>query len=126
MKVTHHPRKHGKSKYGISRTTRVILDLITVKFLLRFSTRPIQVFGLMGLGSGFAGFVICLYLSIKKLFFKMPLLERMPMLLLGILLILVGIQLISMGLLGEIMVRTYHESQRKPIYIIKEIVGEDE
>lgn len=125
IKVTHHPRKHGKSKYGISRTTRVILDLITVKFLLRFSTRPIQVFGLMGLGSGSVGFLICLYLSIKKLFFKMPLLERMPMLLLGILLILVGVQFISMGLLGEIMVRIYHESQRKPIYVIKEIIGED-
>jgi len=126
MKVDHHPRKHGKSKYGISRTTRVILDLMTVKFLLRFSTRPIQVFGFMGMGSGFVGFLICLYLSIKKLFFKMPLLERMPMLLLGILLILVGVQLISMGLLGEIMVRTYHESQGKPIYVIKEIIGEDE
>jgi glycosyltransferase involved in cell wall biosynthesis len=129
MKVKHHPRKHGKSKYGISRTTRVILDLMTVKFLLAFSTRPIQVFGLMGLGSGLAGFLICLYLSIGKLFFPSEatsLTRRMPMLLLGILLILVGVQLITMGLLGEIMVRTYYESQRKPIYIIKEIVGEDE
>ena len=90
-----------------------------------FSTRPIQIFGKLGLGSGLIGFLICLYLSVMKLFFKMSLLERMPMLLLGILLILVGVQLISMGLLGEIMVRTYHESQRKPIYVIKEIVGED-
>jgi glycosyltransferase involved in cell wall biosynthesis len=122
MKVKHHPRKHGKSKYGISRTTRVILDLMTVKFLLTFSTRPIQIFGRLGMGSGVLGFLICLYLSIRKLFFKMSLLERMPMLLLGILLILVGVQLISMGLLGEIMVRTYHESQHKPIYTIKEII----
>ncbi len=126
MKVKHHPRIHGKSKYGISRTTRVILDLMTVKFLLTFSTRPIQIFGRLGLGSGVSGFLICLYLSIKKLFFHISLTERMPMLLLGILLILVGIQLISMGLLGEIMVRTYHESQRKPIYTIREIIGEDE
>ena len=126
MKVKHHPRKHGKSKYGISRTTRVILDLMTVKFLLTFSTRPIQIFGRLGLGSGVLGFLICLYLSIKKLFFHISLTERMPMLLLGILLILVGIQLISMGLLGEIIVRTYHESQRKPIYTIREIIGEDE
>ena len=74
------------------------------------------------MGSGVLGFLICLYLSIRKVFFKMSLLERMPMLLLGILLILVGVQLISMGLLGEIMVRTYHESQRKPIYTIKEII----
>ncbi len=122
MKVKHHPRKHGKSKYGISRTTRVILDLMTVKFLLTFSTRPIQIFGRLGMGSGVLGFLICLYLSIRKVFFKMSLLERMPMLLLGILLILVGVQLISMGLLGEIMVRTYHESQHKPIYTIKEII----
>lgn len=126
MKVKHHPRIHGKSKYGISRTTRVILDLMTVKFLLTFSTRPIQIFGRLGLGSGVSGFLICLYLSIKKLFFHISLTERMPMLLLGILLILVGIQLISMGLLGEIMVRTYHESQRKPIYTIREIIGGDE
>jgi len=129
MKVKNHPRKYGKSKYGISRTTRVILDLMTVKFLLTFSTRPIQIFGLMGLGSGLVGFLICLYLSIGKLFFPSEatsLTKRMPMLLLGILLILVGVQLITMGLLAEIMVRTYHESQRKPIYVIKEIIGEEE
>jgi glycosyltransferase involved in cell wall biosynthesis len=126
IKVKHHPRKHGKSKYGISRTTRVILDLMTVKFLLTFSTKPIQIFGLMGLGSGFLGFLICLYLSVGKIFFPSDatsLTRRMPMLLLGILLLLVGVQLITMGLLGEIMVRTYHESQKKPIYVIKEIVG---
>ena len=128
MKVKHHPRKHGKSKYGISRTTRVILDLMTVKFLLTFSTRPIQIFGFMGMGSGFLGFLICLYLSIGKLFFPSEatsLTRRMPLLLLGALLILVGVQLVTMGLLGEIMVRTYHESQRKPIYVVKETVGED-
>ncbi len=126
IKVKHHPRKHGKSKYGISRTTRVILDLMTVKFLLAFSTKPIQIFGLMGLGSGFLGFLICLYLSIGKIFFPSEatsLTKRMPFLLLGILLILVGVQLITMGLLAELMVRTYHESQKKPIYVIKEIVG---
>lgn len=126
IKVKHHPRKHGKSKYGISRTTRVILDLMTVKFLLAFSTKPIQIFGLMGLGSGLLGFLICLYLSIGRLFFPSEatsLTKRMPMLLLGILCILVGIQLITMGLLAELMVRTYHESQKKPIYVIKEIVG---
>ncbi|MBM3213050.1 glycosyltransferase family 2 protein [Candidatus Poribacteria bacterium] len=129
IKVKHHPRKHGKSKYGISRTTRVILDLITVKFLLSFSTKPIQIFGLIGLGSGFLGFLICLYLSIGKIFFPSEatsLTRRMPMLMLGILLILVGVQFITMGLLGEIMVRTYHESQKKPIYVIKEIVNKEQ
>jgi glycosyltransferase involved in cell wall biosynthesis len=127
MKVTHHARKYGKSKYGISRTTRVILDLMTVKFLLNYSTRPIQVFGFLGMGSGLIGFLICLYLSIGRLFIRteaFSLKERMPLLLLGILMILIGVQLITMGLLGEIMIRTYHESQRKPIYVIKEIVGD--
>lgn len=126
IKVKHHPRKHGKSKYGLSRTIRVILDLITIKFLLSFSTRPIQIFGLLGLGSGIIGFFICVYLTIGKLFFPSEatsLTKRMPMLLLGILLILVGIQLVTMGLLGEIMVRTYYESQKKPIYVIKEKVN---
>ncbi len=125
IEVTHHPRTRGKSKYGISRTIRVILDLITVKFLMTFSTRPIQVFGLMGLISGLAGFAICSYLSMAKLFFpseQTSLLARMPMLMLGILLIVLGVQFITMGLLGELIVRTYHESQKKPIYVIREII----
>jgi len=128
IKVQHHPRKHGKSKYGISRTTRVILDLVTVKFLLSYSTKPMRPFGIMGLGSGFLGFLICLYLSIGKIFFPSEatsLTRRMPMLLLGILLILVGIQFLTMGLLAELMIRTYYESQHKPIYYIKEITGKD-
>ena len=99
----------------------------TIKFLLNYSTRPIQVFGFLGMGSGVIGFLICLYLSIGRLFIRteaFSLKERMPLLLLGILMILIGVQLITMGLLGEIMIRTYHESQRKPIYVIKEIVGD--
>jgi glycosyltransferase involved in cell wall biosynthesis len=128
IKVQHHPRKYGKSKYGISRTTKVILDLMTVKFLLAYSTKPIRFFGYMGLSSGFFGFLICLYLSIGKIFFPSEdtsLLKRMPLLLLGTLLILVGIQLLTMGLLAEIMIRTYYESQKKPIYHIREIVGKE-
>ena len=128
IKVQHHARKHGKSNYGISRTTRVFLDLMTVKFLLSYSTKPMRPFGIMGLGSGFLGFLICLYLSIGKIFFPSEatsLTRRMPMLLLGILLILVGIQFLTMGLLAEIMIRTYYESQSKPIYYIKEIAGKD-
>jgi glycosyltransferase involved in cell wall biosynthesis len=127
IKVRHHPRLRGKSKYGISRTIRVLLDLITVNFLLRFATRPIQVFGLVGLISGMIGFFICAYLSIGKLFFpdphKISLLKHMPLLMLGVLLILVGVQFISMGLLGELIVRTYYESQGKPIYYIREVIG---
>ena len=120
MPVNHRSRKFGRSKYGISRTIRVLLDLITVKFLLTYSTRPIHVFGLWGILSGVVGFALAGYLAIQRLFFGIPLSNR-PILLLAILLIFIGIQFISMGLLGELQVRTYHESQGKPIYYIKEI-----
>ncbi|GJM43620.1 MAG: glycosyl transferase [Gemmatimonadota bacterium] len=123
--VNHRARTMGVSKYGIGRTIRVILDLITVKFLLSFSTRPLQVFGVWGLGIFSVGFVISAYLTILRLFAKIRLSER-PLLLLGVLMILMGVQLISMGLLGEIVIRTYHESQNKPIYVIREIVGDED
>jgi len=119
--VNHRARKFGRSKYGISRTIRVLLDLITVKFLLTYSTRPIHVFGLWGILSGLAGLGLACYLTVQRLFFAIPLANR-PILLLAVLLIFIGIQFISMGLLGELQVRTYHESQGKPIYYIKEIV----
>jgi glycosyltransferase involved in cell wall biosynthesis len=122
VETVHHPRLHGKSKYGISRTVKVVLDLITVKFLQSFSTKPIQFFGPVGVLSGFLGFLILLYLTFDKLFFSHDIGGR-PLLLLGALLIIVGIQLIGMGLLGEMLVRVYHESQRKPIYVIKKILG---
>ena len=120
---THHrPRRFGRSKYGIARTLRVILDLITVKFLLSFATKPIQVFGLLGLLASGAGILIGLYLTVLKLAFGAQIGGR-PLLFLGILLILVGVQLTVMGLLGEMLVRVYHESQRKPIYMVKRILG---
>lgn len=122
VETVHHPRIHGKSKYGISRTVKVVLDLITVKFLQSFSTKPIQFFGPVGVASGFLGFLILLYLSVDKILFHHDIGGR-PLLLLGALLIIVGIQLIGMGLLGEMLVRVYHESQRKPIYVIKKILG---
>ncbi|MEW6418547.1 MAG: glycosyltransferase family 2 protein [Nitrospirota bacterium] len=122
VETVHHPRLKGRSKYGISRTIKVVLDLITVKFLQSFSTKPIQFFGPVGVMSGFLGFLISLYLSIDKIFFGRDIGGR-PLLLLGALLIIVGIQLIGMGLLGEMLVRVYHESQRKPIYVIKKILG---
>jgi len=122
VETVHHPRIRGKSKYGISRTVKVVLDLITVKFLQSFSTKPIQFFGPVGIMSGFIGFLILLYLSIDKLFFGTSIGAR-PLLLLGALLVIVGIQLIGMGLIGEMLVRVYHESQRKPIYVIKKILG---
>jgi glycosyltransferase involved in cell wall biosynthesis len=125
IETTHHPRLKGKSKVGISRTPKVFLDLITVKFLQSFSTKPLQFFGPVGLASGAAGFIISLYLSVGKIFFGRDIGGR-PLLLLGALLIIVGIQFIGMGLLGEMMVRVYHESQKKPIYVIKKISGHED
>ena len=122
IETTHYPRLRGKSKYGISRTIRVLLDLITVKFLQSFSTRPMQFFGPMGLIFCFSGFCISLYLSINKLFRGANIGGR-PLLLFGVVLIIVGVQFIGMGLLGEMLVRVYHESQKKPIYAIKKILG---
>lgn len=122
VETTHHPRVRGKSKYGISRTIKVVLDLITVKFLQSFSTKPIQFFGPIGIASAFIGFLISLYLSFEKIILGKAIASR-PLLLLGVLLIIVGLQLIGMGLLGEMLVRVYHESQRKPIYVIKKILG---
>jgi H+/Cl- antiporter ClcA len=122
VEVAHHPRLKGRSKYGISRTLKVVLDLITVKFLQSFSTKPIQFFGPIGVVCGFLGFLISLYLVIDKIFLGHQIGGR-PLLLLGALMIIVGIQLIGMGLLGEMLVRVYHESQRKPTYVIKKILG---
>lgn len=120
--VTHHPRRHGRTKYGISRTLRVLLDLITVKFLLSFSTQPLHVFGFWGALSLLVGGAICGYLTVMRLFFGEELARR-PLLLFGVLLIFTGIQFISMGLLAEMMARTYHESQDKPIYVVRETLG---
>jgi glycosyltransferase involved in cell wall biosynthesis len=122
VETNHHPRLRGKSKYGISRTVKVVLDLITVKFLLSFSTRPLQFFGPIGLLSGAGGFLISLYLTVEKILIGKDIGGR-PLLLLGALLIIVGIQFIGMGLLGEMMVRVYHETQKKPIYVIKKVIG---
>ncbi len=122
VETMHHPRKRGKSKYGISRTMKVVLDLITVKFLQSFSTKPLQFFGPIGLLSGLMGFLISLYLTLGKIISGRDIGGR-PLLLLGALLIIVGIQFIGMGLLGEMMVRVYHETQKKPIYVIKKVIG---
>jgi glycosyltransferase involved in cell wall biosynthesis len=118
--VNHRPRVHGKSKYGITRTFRVILDLATVKFLSSYRTRPLQMFGGVGLALGSAGMVVCLYLAYLRLFAYESIANR-PLLLLGISMVLSGIQLVMTGLLAEMLSRTYHESQDKPTYVIREI-----
>ena len=123
--VNFRPRVHGRSKYGISRSIRVFLDLLTVKFLLSYSTRPLQIFGLLGLVSGGAGGIMALILSYQRLILRQGIGNR-PLLLLAVLLMVVGFQFITMGLLGEIMVRTYHEAVEKRIYAVREILDGDD
>lgn len=119
--VHHHPRKYGKSKYGISRTIRVILDIITIKYLLSYSQKPIQIFGLIGLLTGTTGIIITVYLIIMRLFFNMPLSTR-PLFTLSIFMIFIGVQLITMGILAELIMRTYHETSGKPTYAVRDII----
>jgi glycosyltransferase involved in cell wall biosynthesis len=121
MVVNHRARRYGRSKYGIGRTVRVILDLLTVKFLLSYSTRPLQIFGLVGGMMGLAGALITGALGYGRLVGSLSLNQHQPLLLLGILLISTGFQLVTLGLLAEMQARTYHESQNKPIYVIREI-----
>jgi len=122
--VNHRPRIHGKSKYNIFRSIRVVLDLLTVKFLLSYSTRPLQIFGLFGLFAGGVGGVLALVLSYQRLVLKIGIGNR-PLLLLAILLMVIGFQFVTMGLLGEIMVRTYHEAVEKHIYVVREVIDAD-
>jgi len=122
VKVNHRPRTLGTSKYGLSRTLRVFLDLLTVKFLSGFSTRPIQLFGLFGLICAAAGLGLTAYLGFERIVLGVRLANR-PLVLLAILMAVVGVQFVSLGLLGEMLVRTYHESQAKPIYRVREVVN---
>lgn len=119
VRVNFRPRRAGTSKYGPGRIVRTILDLLTVKFLTGYSTRPIQIFGLIGLLLGGIGTLWTAILVFEKVVLGSSL-GRRPALLLAILLVVVGVQLVSIGLLGEMVARTYHESQGKPIYVIKE------
>jgi glycosyltransferase involved in cell wall biosynthesis len=118
--VNHRARRHGESKYGLSRTIRVMLDLMTVKFLLSYSTRPLQIFGLIGGIMLFLGMSVSAYLAYVRLFAYQSIANR-PLLLLGVLLIFTGVQLVTIGLLAELQARTYHESQDKPVYVIREV-----
>jgi glycosyltransferase involved in cell wall biosynthesis len=117
--VTHHPRVRGKSNYGISRTLRVVLDLLTVKFLSSYSTRPLQMFGGIGLTMSTLGVIACAWVTYQR-FFGFESGNR-PLLFVGIMMVLGGIQLLMTGLLAEMLSRTYHESQNKLIYVIREV-----
>ena len=120
--VSHHARRFGKAKYGLSRTVRVLLDILAVRFLMSFSTRPIHIFGLLGLLSFVVGMVVLGYLAVVRLFLQQAIADR-PLTLLGILLTMLGVQLVTSGLLAELVTRTYYESQGKRIYTVREERG---
>ncbi len=122
--ITNVPRKSGKSNYGISRTIRVLLDLVSVKFLLDYSTKPLQLFGLAGLTCLAGGGGIGLWIFARKALFDEGLLANHgPLILLGMALVMGGIQFISIGLIGELLARTYYESQNKPVYTVRRYIG---
>lgn len=124
LPVKHHPRLYGTSKYGISRTVRVVLDLMTVKFLLSYSTKPIQLFGKWGVYTLLAGVMSGLATFYMKIFEHMSM-NRNPLWILTVFLFFMGIQFIVLGLLGELNARTYYEAQGKPIYVVKERLNFD-
>ena len=116
--VRHHARTRGASKYGIDRTFRVLLDLLWIKFLMRFLHRPLQAFGGVGLALGAVGFLILAWLTYEKLALGAEIGGR-PLLLLGVLLMLIGVQLVATGLIGELLTRIYHEPQGRPQYLLR-------
>jgi glycosyltransferase involved in cell wall biosynthesis len=121
--VNHRPRTAGKAKYGLGRTFKVVLDLMTVKFLGSFSTKPIYIFGGLGIITACAGFLSGLTVLYQKFCSHSHLaMNRNPLLILTAVLIMTTVQFILMGLLAELLVRTYHESQNRPTYVIKEVL----
>lgn len=120
--VQHHARRYGKSKYGLGRTFRVLMDLFTIFFIKKFLTRPMHIFGLFGLITILLGIALGIYLTFLKLFLGASIGHR-PLLILAVFLFMTGVQLFSFGLLAELGMRTYHESQKRPIYRIREVVG---
>jgi glycosyltransferase involved in cell wall biosynthesis len=123
LEVQHHPRLEGKSKYGLNRTFKVILDLMTVRFLGDYSTKPLYLFGRWGFVLMALGVVSGIVTLVEKFINPLNFAHRNPLLLLAVMLFVVGMQLVGMGLLAELQVRTYHESQRKPVYLVAEEVG---
>jgi glycosyltransferase involved in cell wall biosynthesis len=120
--VNHYARKFGSSKYGLGRTFRVVMDLMTVYFMKRFLTKPMHVFGSLGMISAVSGIALGVYLTLVKILAGQDIGDR-PLLILAVVLFLTGIQLFSFGLLAELLMRTYHESQKRPIYRIREVIS---
>lgn len=120
--VTHHPRRYGKTKYGINRTLKVILDLFTVKFLISYAHKPIYLFGGIGIVMIFGSVIALGFLFTRKLLFGTSVVQS-SFFLIGVMLMILGVQSILMGLIAELLVRTYHESQKKPTYTIRKVVS---
>ncbi|MFZ5564776.1 MAG: glycosyltransferase family 2 protein [Thermodesulfobacteriota bacterium] len=118
LPVAHHPRTRGKSKYGMGRTGRVIIDLLLLLFFQKFATRPLRLFGMGGLALFGTGALLATYLSTLRIFFLQPLADR-PLLLLAVLLMITGVVLFGIGLLAELVMRAYYESSGKPIYTVR-------
>jgi glycosyltransferase involved in cell wall biosynthesis len=123
MEVAHHPRRHGRSKYGLSRTTSIILDLITILFLQRYSTKPIRLFGGAGMTLFGLGILAGLFVLYRRIIWGGVWIS--PMILIAFFFITMGVMFILLGLIAEIIIRTYHESQGKPIYAIKSTMNLD-
>ena len=123
--VRHHPRKFGETKYGLERTFKVILDLFTVKFLNSYANKPIYLFGGPGIFIILISSIILFYLFIRRVFFLVPVLES-PLFMLSSMFFILGFQSILMGLIAELLVRTYHEAQHKPTYTVKTTIGFDD
>lgn len=121
LEVAHHPRRHGKSKYGLSRTTSIILDLITILFLQRYSTKPIRLFGGAGMTLLGLGILSGLFVLFRRIIWGGAWIS--PMILISFLFITMGVMFILLGLIAEIIIRTYHESQGKPIYVVKSMTN---
>lgn len=122
LPVRHHARRFGKSKYGLGRTFRVLMDLATIFFMKKFLTRPMHVFGLFGVICMLIGLALGIYLTVLKVALGSDIGDR-PLLILSVVLFLTGVHLFSLGLLAELSMRTYHESQNRPIYRVREVVG---
>jgi glycosyltransferase involved in cell wall biosynthesis len=119
MPVSHHPRKFGRANYGLERTLKVLLDLFTVKFLLEYSHKPIRLFGGAGMGLSFIGAVVLFYLFVRRIFFTISVFGS-PLFIIGVMFFILGVQSILLGLIAELLARTYHESQAKPTYTVRE------
>ena len=120
--VMHHPRRFGKTKYGLERTLKVILDLFVVKFLISYSHKPIYLFGGAGMFLGGISSAILVFLTIRRFIMRVPVFES-PLFIVSIMFMIMGFQSILMGLIAELLVRTYHEAQSKPTYILRRVIN---